>query len=496
MTPEEYRQYDAIGLADLIRTSQVCAAEVLEAAIAVAEQANPVINGICIPLFEQARAQVLNQSVISSPFAGVPFLVKDLAQDIAGVPTTGGSRALRKQVPIRDAEYVRRCRLAGLVLMGKTTTPELGLKAVTESHLWGPTRNPWDRTRTPGGSSGGAGAVVAAGIVPMAGANDGGGSIRIPAAYTGLFGLKPSRGRVPSGPQAGEHWTGASADHVISRSVRDSAAMLDILAAPMAGDPFEIRPPQRPYRDEVGRPVEPLRIGYFTESPYGTPVDKTCIEAVEATARLLTDLGHRVEPAQPSYDGEQLAQCYLTLYFGEVAATLSRAADELGARPQDFELDVQVLGLIGQALPLADYVRARQRWNTFARALAAFFGQYDLYLCPTTAQMPARIGELDMPAHMKMAAKVMLRLQAGSVALRSGMVSQLALESLARTPFTQLANLTGTPAMSVPLHWSEEGLPVGVHFGAAFGREDLLIRLAAQLEQVRPWQQRRPAPLV
>lgn len=484
MKETEYLRFDAIALADLIRRGEVSHREVCEAAIQRAESVNGTINAICQPQFEQALSQVPNTSGV---FSGVPFLLKDLAQEQQGEWCSYGSRGFRGNIASQDSEFVRRSRDAGLVFLGRTATPELGLKAVTESRLWGPSRNPWDRALTPGGSSGGSGAAVAAGIVPMAGANDGGGSIRIPAAYNGLFGLKPSRGRISVGPQAGEAWTGASTDHVVSRTVRDSATMLDVLSGPAAGDPFQIPAPSSSFAELVQQTPRKLRIGLFTVSPYQTKVDPTCAEAVEATGQMLERLGHTVEYAKPEFDGPALARCYLGLYFGEVAAAMDRAAEQWGARDSDFELETRLLGMLGRTLPLPDYVRMRQRWNDFARALGTFFGRYDLYLCPSTGQMPARIGELSTPAHLQLVARLMLLLKAGRLVHRSGQVEHLALENLARTPFTQLANLTGTPAMSVPLHWTAQGLPVGVQFGAPHGDEATLLQLAAQLEEASPW---------
>ncbi|SFL97160.1 amidase [Marinobacter zhejiangensis] len=484
MKETEYLRYDAIALADLIRRGEVSQQEVCETAIRRAESVNGVINAICQPQYDKARAQA---PVADQPFSGVPFLLKDLAQEQQGEWCSYGSQGFRGNIADQDSEFVRRSRDSGLVFLGRTATPELGLKAITESRLWGPTRNPWNRGLTPGGSSGGSGAAVAAGIVPMAGANDGGGSIRIPAAYNGLFGLKPSRGRVSVGPHAGESWTGASIDHVVSRTVRDSAAMLDVLAGPAAGDPFRIPAPEVPYADVLQQTPRPLRIAMFTTSPYGTDVDPACVEAVETTARLLESLGHTVEYAEPEFDGPALARSYLGLYFGEVSAAMDRAAEQWGAKDSDFELETRLLGMLGRSLPVPDYVRMRQRWNDFARALGRFFGQYDLYLCPTAGQLPAKIGELATPGHLQLVARLMLLLKAGRLVHRSGQVEHLAMESLARTPFTQLANLTGTPAMSVPLSWTSTGLPVGVQFGAPHGDEATLFQVAAQLEEASPW---------
>lgn len=484
MKESEYLRLDATALADLIRRGEVSQQEVCDTAIRRAESVNGVINAICQPQYDQARSQ---SPAHGQAFSGVPFLLKDLAQEQQGEWCSYGSRGFRGNIASQDSEFVRRSRTSGLVFLGRTATPELGLKAVTESRLWGPTRNPWNRNLTPGGSSGGSGAAVAAGIVPMAGANDGGGSIRIPAAYNGLFGLKPSRGRISVGPHSGEAWTGASTDHVVSRTVRDSAAMLDVLAGPAAGDPFQIPAPLSPYAELMQQSPRPLKVGLFTKSPYGTAVDPACVEAVEATGRLLQSLGHVVEYARPEFDGPALARSYLGLYFGEVAAAMDRAADEWGAKDSDFELDTQLLGMLGRTLPLPDYVRMRQGWNRFARALGSFFGEYDLYLSPTTGQLPAKIGELATPSHLQLVARLMLLLKAGRLLHRSGQVEHLAMESLARTPFTQLGNLTGTPAMSMPLHWTGDGLPVGVQFGARHGDEATLLQLAAQLEEAAPW---------
>jgi amidase len=485
----EYAAQDAVGLAALVSSRQVSAQELLDAAQARLEAVNPRINAVVIPMHEQARERA--RQPLRGALAGVPFLIKDISQDYAGVPTTAGSRALRGQVPDTHAVYTQRALDAGLVIFGKTNTPELALKGTTEPEYWGPSRNPWNLAHTTGGSSGGSAATVAAGVVPMAGANDGGGSIRIPAACCGLFGLRPSRGRISQGPQTGEVWEGASSEGVVTRSVRDSAAMLDLLQGPSAGDPFIIRPSERPYAEEVGRDPGRLRIAFCTRSPIGTPVDAECVAAIQDTARLLASLGHHVEEAEPEIDGMALARSYLALYFGHVAVDYARALAQ-GARAADFELDTRALAAIGRALPAADYVAAHRRWNEFARALGRFFGRFDLYLTPTLACPPVRIGSQGLPALQRLVLKPLLALDLGGLLLKGGQVEQMARDSLAKVPFTQLANLTGTPAMSVPLHWSAGELPLGSHFIAPFGEEARLLRLAAQLEQARPWSGRRP----
>jgi amidase len=487
----DYQAHDGLGLAALVARGELSATELLDAALARAEAVNPRINAIVIPMHEQARERAAQP--LNGPFAGVPFLIKDIIQDHAGVLTTAGSRAI-DYVPDAHAEVTARFLASGVVVFGKTNTPELALKGVTEPQRWGATRNPWDLTRTPGGSSGGAAAAVAAGIVPLAGANDGGGSIRIPAACCGLFGLRPSRGRVPLGPRIGEAWEGASSDLVVSRSVRDSAAMLDAIHGADLGAPFEIRPPERPYLDEMQRDPARLRIAFSTRSPIDTEVDPACVRAVTDTAALLQSLGHHVEQAEPEVDGLQLAQDYLTMYMGQVAADIAHWGAVAGARESDFEADTRVLGLLGRTLPARDYVLAHRRWNNYARALGRFHQRYALYLTPTLACPPVAIGALELPRWQRVAQTLLIGAGAGRLLHGSGIVEQLARESLAKVPFTQLANLTGTPAMSVPLCTTDDGLPLGVQFIAAYGREDLLFQLAGQLERAQPWAQRR-APL-
>ena len=487
----EYAEYDATGLAALIAARQVSAAEVLQAALSRIDAREPRLNAMSQDC--RARALAAPAPAPAGPFAGVPFLLKDLLQDYAGLPMTLGCVALKDYVPAQNAEIVNRYLRAGLVVLGSTATPELGLKATTETILHGATRNPWDTGRTPGGSSGGAAAAVAARYVPMAGASDGGGSIRIPASFNGLFGLKPSRGRVPEGPAQGEVWQGCVVSHVLTRSVRDSAAMLDALAGKLAGDPFEIAPPARPFLQEVGAPPGRLRIGFSVASPIGGRVDAGNREAVMQAAKLLESLGHHVEEAAPAIDGRLLARCYMTLYFGTVAAMLSRIRRETGKPERLFHADTRAIAMIGRAISAGTFVAMQEHWNGFARALAEFHTRFDLYLTPTVAMQPARIGELETPALMQIATKLLATLNAGKLLLKTGIIDKLSFDNLERTPFTQLGNMTFGPGMSVPLHWDAQGLPVGVLFNARFGAEDVLIRLASQLEAAAPWAGRRPA---
>jgi amidase len=493
MTFPEYDRYDALGLAELVRSHQVAVPELLEEAISRAEALNPLLNAIVLPLYEMARRSASRERS-EGPFAGVPFLLKDLLHAYAGVPLSSGSLGLRDYSPDQDSELVARFERAGLVVFGKTNVPEFGLVAITEPKAFGAARNPWDLTRSPGGSSGGSAAAVAAGIVPMASATDGGGSIRIPAGWTGIFGLKPSRGRTPSGPYHAEVWEGAVVEHVLTRSVRDSAAALDLAAAPARGDPYPRAQPARPYAAEVGARTRRLRIAFTARSPLGTAVDRECRAAVERTARLCEDLGHHVTEREAPIDGIAVARAYLTLYFGQVGADLRWIARNVGRKAaRQVEDATRVLGSIGESISAAEYVEARASWNRFGRAMGGFHGRFDLYLTPTAARPPAPIGSLEGSPLVRIALKLVNRLRAGGAFRATGLLEKLALENLAPVPFTQLANLTGQPAMSVPLHWTPDGLPCGSQFVAPVGAEATLIRLAAQLEEASPWFDRRPA---
>lgn len=492
----DYDRYDALGLAGLVRGGEVTPAELLEEAIARAEEANPSLNAIVTPMYEIGRR--IAASPPPGPFSGVPFLLKDLLQPMAGARMTAGSAALRSYVPPVDSHVVSRFRAAGLVPFGKTNVPEFGLVATTEPRAYGATHNPWSLERSPGGSSGGSGAAVAAGIVPMAGANDGGGSIRIPAAWCGLFGLKPSRGRVGAGPLNSEVWGGAVADLVLSRSVRDSAAALDAIIGLAPGDPYPFAPPERPYVEELGRAPGRLRIAFNTRSPIGREVDPECARAVEDAAALLEELGCDVEEAAPAIDGLAVARAYLALYFGEVAAEMRWLESVVGKSiaHAGVEETTRLVGLIGESIPAAEHVASRRRWNDFARAMGEFHAIYDLYLTPTTAALPVPLGSLGQSSVERMALRAVNLVRAGGLVKASGIAERIALENMAPVPFTQLANLTGQPAMSVPLHWTVDGLPCGVHFIAPIGGEALLFRLAARLEEARPWFDRRPPAIV
>ncbi|MBL0715719.1 MAG: amidase, partial [Desulfosarcina sp.] len=344
---------------------------------------------------------------------------------------------------------------------------------------------------------GGSAAAVAGGMVPLAAGGDGGGSIRIPSSCCGLFGLKPSRGRTPSGPHDGEYWQGATVQHVITRSVRDSAAMLDLTQGTDIGAPFVIPPPTEPFLAALEKPPRELKIAYNTHSPIDSDVHPQCAAAVMEAARLLEALGHHPIGAEPAIDGNAYARSYAILNFGEVAADLEELRAQLGRRlmPTDLETVTRTLGLLGRTFSAGDFVRSMRQWGRMGRMMGQFFQEYDLYLTPTIASPPTLVGELQPKPGELTAMKVINALGAGRILKAAGIVDKLARESIAFTPFTMLANMTGLPAMSVPLHWTPEGLPVGIQFIAPFGDEATLLRLAAQIEKARPWFDKRP-PLI
>ena len=490
---KEYDSYDALGLAELVRKTEVSPHELCEEAISRIDRINPRVNAVIYRMYDIAH-KALKGPLPQGPFSGVPFLLKDLLTSYAGVPLSMGCRAYRNYIPSRDSELMKRYKATGVTVLGKTNTPEFGLMGVTEPELHGPTRNPWNLDHTPGGSSGGSASAVASGMVPFASGGDGGGSLRIPASCCALFGLKPSRGRNPSGPEYGEIWQGAAVEHVITRTVRDSAAMLDAIRGTDPGAPYIAPDPERSYLEEVGREPDTLRIAFTRRSPLGTEVHPECRKAVEDAADLLASLGHRVEETEPDIDGIALAKSYFMMYYGEIAADVQEMRKVLGrkAKHTDMEETTWLLNLLGNLYSAGDFVLAMRQWNTFARQMGVFHEKFDLFLTPTLACPPVKIGELKPKSVEERALKIVNALNLGRIVKASGMAEKIALESLSKTPFTQLANLTGQPAMSVPLHWTVDGLPCGVQFIARFGDEATLIRLAAQLEKARPWFDRRP----
>jgi len=490
----EYDRYDATGLGELIRKKEITPLEVLEEAVSRIEKLNPMVNAVVLKMFDHAL-KLAEGPIPDGPFTGVPFLLKDLLAAYKGFPLTGGSRSCRNVIPDRHSELVGRFIDSGLIVMGKTNTPEFGLMNVTEPELFGPARNPWDTNRTPGGSSGGSAAAVAAGMVPMASAGDGGGSIRIPASCCGLFGLKPSRGRNPTGPLHGRVWQGAVVEHVISRSVRDSAAVLDAVSGPDHGAPCVAARQERPFIDEVTTEPGKLKIAYSVASPIHTDVHDECKDAVHDAAALLAGLGHEVVEASPDIDGLMLVKSYLMMYFGEMAADLTQLKKDKksGFINHDIEIVTRTLALLGNTFTAGEFVSMMRQWDIAARAMGSFHEKYDLYLTPTIALPPVRIGELAPKTGEIFMMKICNALKLGGLLKSAGIVDIMAVNSFRFTPFTQLANCTGQPAMSVPLYWTGSGLPVGVQFIAPNGNEALLFRTAGQLERARPWFDKRPA---
>ncbi|NNJ13303.1 amidase [Chloroflexales bacterium ZM16-3] len=484
----DYARYDGLGLAELVRARQITPLEVIEAAITHIEAYNPTLNAVIVPMFAQARAAAQSMPP-DGPFAGVPMLLKDFVATYAGVPTSSGNRLLRHIPCAHDSEMVRRWKATGAIIVGKTNTPEFALQPTTEPEAFGITRNPWDLGRTPGGSSGGSAAAVAARMVPIAGATDGAGSIRMPAACCGLFGLKTSRGRNPSGPDMGELWRGLGVEHVITRSVRDSAAMLDATAGIDVGAPYTAPAPTRLFLTEVTTEPGRLRIA-FTDHPFfGCTVHAECRAGMHATVRLLADLGHEVVEDAPPVDGDACAQAVLTVLSGEIRAEIVAAARLAGRRPRpaDFETVSYALGLLSMATGADADAAAWRLFQRTARDIGRFFRRYDVLLTPTLAQPPLPISHFALTPVEALALGVINRLGAGWLGHALHIARPLATKLYDFMPYTTLFNITGQPAMSVPLHWSADGLPIGMQFVARYGDEATLLQLAGQLERVRPW---------
>jgi amidase len=475
-TPAELARLDATAQAELVRSGQATATELVEAAISRIEALDPQLNAVIHRQFDQAREQAAG-SLPDGPFRGVPFLVKDLDNSHeAGQPYHAGTRYLQKHgyVATEDSELIRRYRAAGLVITGRTNCPELGLQPTTEPATHGPTRNPWDTTRSPGGSSGGSAAAVAAGLVPMAHAGDGGGSIRIPASACGLVGLKPSRARHTNAPE-NEAWAGLVARNVVSHSVRDTAAALDVIAGPAPGDPYQAPPAARPYRQEVGADPGALRIGWLVDDPGGAvPTEPACATAVERTVGLLDGLGHHVEDAAPDgLESEQVVGNF-TACFGAWTALDLAHFESLVGEPMvegDVEPETAALGELGRAVTAVQYLEALDGLQSWSRGVAAWWEDHDVLVLPTMPVLPTPLGAFDATPDDPLAGMVL---------------------STTVVLYTAPFNITGQPAISLPLHWTEDGLPIGVQLVAAFGREDRLLRVAAQLEAAAPWADRRP----
>ena len=467
---DDIADLDSIGQAALVRGGEVTAAELVEAAIERIERHNPSLNAVITKMYDLALERAA-QPLPDGPLAGAPFLLKDFLAEYEGVRFTEASASLLNNVSAADTELVRRYKAAGLITVAKTNLPELAIGVTTEPRLFGPTRNPWSLDRLPGGSSGGAGAAVAVGMTPMAHGNDAGGSIRIPASCCGVFGLKPTRGRNPLGPGFGDVMGGIVAEHALTRSVRDSAALLDATAGPDVGDPYPSPPQTGTFLSAVEGDPGRLRIGFSERTPLGDPLHDDCVAAVREAAALCEELGHGVVEAMPEFDAETVWMAVTKLIAGGVAWTIAHWDRELGRDGEhtedDFEPFILSMAKRGRAMSAADYLLTVQDAQRASRDVARFFQDFDIWLTPTLGTPPPPLGtfayspENDPFEHRRKMA--------------------------AFSPFTYICNVTGQPAASVPLYWNDDGLPIGVHLAAPFGDEATIFALAAQMEEARPW---------
>ncbi len=463
---------DATGQAELIRQRAIQPIELVDIAIERIERVNPVLNAITTKMYEQAL-EIASNPLPEGPFTGVPFLLKDFLAEQAGVRVTNSSNFLGDFIPTTDSELVKRYKKAGLIMVAKTNTPEMAIGVTTEPRRFGPTRNPWDTKRTPGGSSGGAAASVAAGIVPMAHGNDAGGSIRIPASCCGVFGLRPSRGRNPLGPNFGDLFSGMVSEHALTRSVRDSAILLDATEGASLGDPYPAPLKDGPYETAIRKEPRKLRIGFSTDTPLDSKLHPDCISAVKETASLCVDLGHHVDEISPSFDKE-LMWISATKVLGVGTAHGIRSwARRLGKEPTEdqFEPFVWAYQQKANEISAPEYLLAIEDIHRLTRDIANFFTDYDLWLTPTVGQPPVPLGTFEFE-------------DGDPYKLRRKMASFV--------PYTYIANATGQPAMSIPLYWNEESLPIGSHFLGRHGDEATLFQIASQLEEASPWDNIRP----
>jgi amidase len=476
-TSRELGRLDATAQAQLVREGQLSPAELVDAAIERFEAVGSELNAIIHPALERARERAASADLPAGPFRGVPFAMKDIGGDEAGQPLHAGMRFLKDASwkAAEDSYFTQKVQGAGLVSLGRTNTPELALLPTSEPEAYGPTRNPWNLAHSSGGSSGGASAVVAAGIVPAAHASDGGGSIRGPASMCGLVGLKPSRGRNSFGPGAGERWSGFSCEFVVSRTVRDSAALLDVTAGPMPGDPYSAAPPSGSYLDAIARPPRKLRIGLLRDAPRDLEASDDAVAAVDATASLLAGLGHEVEEAHPSaLEDPACVAHYVKVVTCNVAFALASWGEKVGreVRREDVEPLTWALAEMGRAQTGVEHMQSLAFVHGFGRRLAAWWeGGFDLLLTPTQAEAPPEIGAITSTPEEPL--RAFLRAAPYGV-------------------FTLPFNLSGQPAISVPSHWTQKDLPMGSQLVAATGRDDLLLQVAAQLEGAAPWQDRWP----
>ncbi len=488
---------DATELARQVRDGEVSARDLVERSLAAIGAVEGQLNAVVLSMADSARAHADALDARSDaerrdapPFAGVPIVVKDLDGYVAGVPYTGSARFLQRFVPEHDSPVIARLRALGFLFLAKTNCPELGILGTTEPELRGPTHNPWNLDHSPGGSSGGSGALVAARAVTLAHGGDGGGSLRIPASACGIVGLKPSRGRVPV--EGGEGWGGFVQQGVLSHTVRDTARALDGLSGPQPGDPYAAPPLERPLADEVGEDPGTLRIGWTARSIYGKETHADCVAALQDAVARLKDLGHLVEEIELPIDTAAMARAYLVQVAASTATDIAHYEKVLGQRSGsgDWEPSTWFLKQLGEKLPANQLQGARQAMMTASAQMGELHQRYDLVLTPTLAHPPVRLGQLALKSHERLGLGLLRVLPIRAV--MEATLDALASDSLEQTPNTQLFNQTGQPAISLPLFLAASGLPIGIQLAAAFGREDLLIRVASQLEAQQGWTDRVP----
>ncbi|WP_339217081.1 amidase [Ornithinibacillus sp. FSL M8-0202] len=483
-----YVTLDATDLAELVRKKEVTPTELVQLSLEQLEKVNPDINAVVHDRKEKVLQEAEKLGIGEATFSGVPFLLKNISQRLKGEPITSGSRLLRSNFAKDNSNLVDKLQQSGFLFLGHTNTPEFGLKNISEPVLYGPSRNPWNTEYSPGGSSGGTAAAIAAGVVPIAGASDGGGSIRIPASFSGLVGLKPTRGRTPVGPGNGRQWQGASIDFALSRTVRDSAALLDILQVVQPEAAFQTPLFPGSFQEEMKKPFDkPLRIAFSTKSPVGTPVSEDAKNAVRNIVTWLEGEGHYVEERDNGVDGIQLMRNYYLMNSGEMASLVQELEEAFGREmtADDMEIESWLLSVGGKSVTAAEFSASLAAWDIAAAQMAEFHQEYDFFITPATAYTAPKVGELTHSDAKQM--ELRERIEKLDKSGQQELIYEMFLPSLTYTPFTQLANLTGQPAISLPVYLSEQGLPLGVQVMATKGEEHRLLQLAYQLEQTSLW---------
>jgi amidase len=473
LSKDDYEARDATGLAELVRSGEISPRELAETAIERIEALNPALNAVILKAYDAALAE-LEARTEAPPFLGVPYLIKDLHAPVRGMALTNGSRLFQNlPIPTIDSNLVARIRAAGFVILGRTNSPELGLSASTEPHAYGPTRNPWDREHIAGGSSGGSGAAVASGMLPAAHATDSAGSIRIPASANGLVGLKPTRGLNPFGPHRGDAAHGISHENAVTRSVRDTAAILDITAGPDVGAPYFSPPPVGGFVEAIAMPPRQLKIGFWPRTFEGAEIHEDCGAAVRGAAKLLETLGHQVEEAKPDFDWRLLVMSMMGVLMTSLGPMLNMVERQLGRPIGPDDLEPQTLAVLARArkASLDEYLTNLMRMQLEVRRMAAFFETYDILVSSTMTMPPPKLGYLPTDDDDV-----------------DGFLARL----MGLAPFAAPFNASGQPAVSLPLGWSRDGLPIGVQFVGRYGRDATLLQLAAEIEKAAPWFDKRP----